>query len=406
MGFMNQQAELVEILRGGLRGIGSQLSRMSEKPECRVTALEGSSLMTGGVVEAAGIPTYVDTDDLSDYSAYGLTLTGWYAFARIAAPEGLAVVAATTVTGAAGYIATVDAEYVDVAVRFETAALSQTVTITWDAGGTSQDKFLFKADDLAIRNLDYRATFYVYDVSDFVTWQFAASTDDAFVENKKYFTQDGDVYTLAEVTAGAAARFYERSVSYALTTDETFQEGKTYYTESGGEYTAAEVTTGEAVTANTYYEQAITYSLTEDAAFADGKTYYAKSGDAYTEAEVTPLDPIVTYYNHSKVVFSGMSRNVTYNLAEIIDCPVEIVCPAIPEDGYGAWFEFQTRMDGTYSVTLTLPEGVKAGTTSTQPFGAGLNVIDLHYISVAGAKSWQLINTKTTLPTETTQEAG
>lgn len=397
MGFMNQYGELIEILRGGLRDIGGRLARMSEKPECRVTGLAGSTLATGGIVEAAGIPTYVGENDLATYAAYGISLTGWYAFARIAAPEGLAVTADTTVSGAAGSIRTVGAEYVDVAVRFETAAMSQLVTVTWDAGGTAQDAFLFRATDLAVRNLDYRVTFYVYDVSDFVTWEYAATSDDAFVENKKYFTEDDGEYTLAEVTAGQPAKYYEKAISYSLTADETFQEGKTYYTESGGEYTEATVTPGEAVTENTYYEQVITYSQTEDTAFDGTKTYYTKSEETYTEAEVTPLDPIVTYYNHSKCIFSGMSRNITYQLDEMIDCPVEIVCPAIPEDGYGAWFEIQTRMDGKYSVTLTLPEGVTAGTTNTQAFDAGLNVIDLHYVSVAGAKTWQLINTCTKL---------
>ena len=80
-----------------------------------------------------------------------------------------------------------------------------------------------------------------------------------------------------------------------------------------------------------------------------------------------------------------------------IDCAVEIRVPEIEEDGYGAWYEIQTRMDGAYSVTLTLPEGVTAGTTTTQAFAAGIDTIDLHYVSVGGAKTWQLINTATKL---------
>lgn len=172
----------------------------------RVTPLMNSVLASGTIIEAVGIPEYVD--DVSDYSAYGLTRTGWYIFARITADDGAKVTANTAVTGAEGYIAAVGEDHVDVAVRFEVAAESQTVTIDW---GNYTDTFAFKATDLAVRNLDYRTTFYVYDADEFVTWE------------------------------------------YALTTDETFQADKYYYTESEGVYTLAEVITGEAVAANTYY---------------------------------------------------------------------------------------------------------------------------------------------------------
>ena len=283
----------------------------AEIPGSRVTSLTQTPLASVSVIESVGIPVYVR--DVSQYSAYGITETGWYTFARIAAKDGIIVTSETTVTGADGNIVTAGADHVDVAVRFEVAAASKTVSVIWN--GSEADTFVFKATDLAVRNLDYRSTFYVYDISEYVT------------------------------------------CSYALTTDTTFQTGKNYYTESGGEYTLAEVTTGASIPAN-------------------------------------------TYYTHSKLTFSGMIRNVTYRLNEIIDCPIEIVLPTVPDDGYGAWFEIQMRFSGSHSITL-LPQDntVKIGTANTQGQTAGINVVDLTYSNVDGIKIWTLLNTHTNIPT-------
>ena len=345
--------------------------------------------------ETVGAPVYVE--DVSEYAGYGITEKGWYIFAKITAPDGKKVTAGTTVTGADGYNATKGDDHVAVAVRFGVAAESKAVRVAWDAD--TVETFVFKATDLAVRNLDYRATFYVYDIADYVSWEFARTTDTTFGEGKKYYLPDGEGgYAEAEVAAGGAVpAYYEKSETYALTADTTFQEGKTYYTKSGDVYTEAAVTVGEAVAADTYYEKTVSYALTEDAAFVSGKTYYTLSEGTYSEAAVTAGDAIVVYYKHSKVIFEGMARNISYRLDEIIDCAVEIRVPEIEEDGYGAWYEIQTRMDGAYSVTLTLPEGVTAGTTTTQAFAAGIDTIDLHYVAVGGAKTWQLINTATKL---------
>lgn len=275
----------------------------------RVTSLTGVPL-NRRTYEAVGIPIYVE--NVAEYSAYGLTETGWYVFARIAAKSGTLVTAQTVVTGAAGYIATVGNDHVDVAVRFEVASLSQEVTVAW---GEQTETFVFRATDLAVRNLDYRTTFYVYNLAPFVTW------------------------------------------TYALTADATFTAGKRYFTLVDGEYIEAEVTTGDTVAEN-------------------------------------------TYYNHSKLHIAGMVRNVTYRLNEMVDAPIEIVLPAVSDDGYGAWFEIQFQYNGSYSVTL-LPEdsAVKIGTTNTQAQTAGINVIDLQYADVNGVKMWTLLNTHTNLPT-------
>ena len=287
----------------------AEIAEITDALPERVTSLTGIQL-NRRTYEAVGIPVYVE--NVAEYSAYGLTETGWYVFARIAAKSGTLVTAQTVVTGAAGYIATVGNDHVDVAVRFEVASISQEVTVAW---GEQTETFVFRATDLAVRNLDYRTTFYVYDLAPFVTW------------------------------------------TYALTADATFTAGKRYFTLVDGAYVEAEVTAGASVPAN-------------------------------------------TYYNHSKLHIAGMVRNVTYRLNEMVDAPIEIVLPVVPDDGYGAWFEIQMQYNTTYSVTL-LPEDntVKGGTTNTQAQTAGINVIDLQYADVNGVKMWTLLNTHTNLPT-------
>ena len=298
-------AEAAEAARDRAEAAAAQL----DVPASRVTSLDAVPLAHSALVEAVGIPVYVS--DVTAYSAYGLTDTGWYTFARINAPDGVTVSAAPTVTGA--HSRYTGGNSVDVAVRFDVASVSRIVTVAWD--GAHTESFVFKATDLAVRNLDYRTTFYVYDLAPFVTW------------------------------------------TYALTADATFQAGKNYYVENDGEYTLAEVTAGEAV-------------------------------------------PADTYYNHSKLHIEGMARNVTYQLDEIVDCASEIVLPAIEDDGHGAWFEFRFRHSGSFSSTL-LPEDetVKVATEHTQAETAGMNMVDLHYMSVAGMKIWRFMNTHSTIPT-------
>ena len=144
------------------------------------------------------------------------------------------------------------------------------------------------------------------------------------------------------------------------------------------------------------------YSLTEDTTFAENKNYYtlgAETGE-YTLAEVTAGEevPADTYYQHSKLHFEGMVQNVTYAYNEIVDAPIEIVLPVIPEDGHGAWYEIQMRYNGSYSMTLLPPEGVKIGTAQTQAQTEGINTVDLQYTAVGGVKMWTLLNTHANIP--------
>lgn len=275
----------------------------------RVTSLNATPLRSGAdIVEAIGIPQYVENPE--DYAAYGLTQTGWYIFARISAPTGRKVTGETSVSGAAGSIVTVGAAYVDVAVRYDVAALAVAVVVTW---GPDTETFVFKATDLAVRNLDYRTTFYIYDIAPFATWEYALTTDATFAAGKSYYNKNGDVYTLAEVTEG----------------------------------------------------------------------------------EAVPAD---TYYNHSKLIFQGMARNVTYQFNEIVDCPQEYILPEIEDDGHGAWYEIRLRHAGSYSSTLTVPEGVKVATEHTQAETAGFNMVDLHYQAIDGVKIWRFMNTHSSIP--------
>lgn len=318
----------------------------------RVTALENSNLASG-VIETIGIPAYVD--DVTEYAEYGITDTGWYIFAQIESENGETVGADTTVTGAAGVKAESGADYVSVAVKFEVAALSKTITVDW---GAATQTYIFKATDLAIRNLDYRTTFYVYDLAPFVSWTFAPTKDATAADGKKYYTKSGNTYTLAELTTGAACVCYYELVdeAYVLTEDATFVDGKTYYTTTDGTtYTAATVTAGEAVP--------------------------------------------TAYYNHSKLTIQGMTRNITYRLDETIDCPSEVILPAIEDETHGCWFEFQLRHSGKYSMTLTVPEGVKVATEHTQAEDTGFNLIDLHYMCIDNIKMWRFMNTHSSIPT-------
>lgn len=275
----------------------------------RVTSLDGTALHQQAPVTVAGVPAYVA--DVADYEEWGLTEAGWYAFARIAPTDGTVVTAGTTVAGAAGHVAEVGADHVDVAVRFGVAAASQEVTVDW--GNGSAETFVFQPTDLAVRNLDYRTTFYIYDLAPFCTWEYKPCEDATFVRLKGYYRLvDGEYVPDPDVVAG----------------------------------------------------------------------------------DPVPAD---TYHVHSKLTLAGMVRNVTYELGTIIDCPVTVELPDIPDDGYGAWYEFQLRHQGSYSMTLSPASGdVKAATDATGSQTTGINIIDLHYASVAGKKVWRLVNTHST----------
>ena len=275
----------------------------------RVTSLDETGLESARVIETVGVPVYVD--DVTQYASYGITEQGWYIFARITAPTGVTVGADASVTGAAGVIMAEGADHIDVAVKFEVAAMSTEVTVDW---GAETETFVFKATDLAIRNLDYRVTFYVYDIAPFCTWE------------------------------------------YALTADTTFASGKYYYTkDENDEYTLAEVTVGDAV-------------------------------------------PVDTYYVHSKVAIEGMTQNITYQCPTPIDCPVEFILPEIEDDTHGAWFECRFRFTGAFSITLTVPTGVKVATEHTQKEKAGINMVDLHYTKIDDVRLWRFMNTASTIP--------
>ena len=370
--------EKTALLQGTLSG------QVTRKRVMKIEPLNGTELAST-MVEVIGAPEYVS--DLSKYAGYSLTEPGWYAFARVYVAR--RSYSAPTVSGAAGYI--VGSDHVDLAVKFAVAAETQVVTINW---GSYEEEICFKATDLAVRNLDYRTTFYVYDIAPFASWTYGATEDSTVAAGKTYYTKSGTEYTEAELTEGNTLMHYYKD-KYELTADETFQSGKTYYTRSGGVYTEATVTEGEAVTADTYYEHS--YVLMEE---EEAVQHYTKSGNDYTAAEDPEEFPPV-YYEHKKLTFEGMTRNVTYCFNELVDAPIEIVLPEIADDGYGAWFEIQMHYKAKYSCELIMPsDDVKAGTAQTQQQTAGINVMDLHYTSVDGRKTWTLINTHSNLPAE------
>lgn len=321
-------------------------------PQRRVKSLNDVEL-TGAVIEAVGNPIFVKEENLTEYAAFGITKKGWYLFARITAPEGVSVSDETTVTGVAGYIATSGNSYLDVAVKFEVAASAKKVTINW---GEEEESFVFRATDLAIRNLDYRVTFYVYDAAKYTIWE------------------------------------------YALTTDTTFEADKYYWIkQEDGTYTEAEVTTGDAIPA--YYTLAEETYTQATGVFEEGVTYYTKSGTEYMATEVTVGETIPAYYVHSHVTFNGMFRNVTYECNTPVDCPVTFILPEINDTDHGCWFEIWCYFTGAFSMTIVPPSSdVKVASEHTQQEQKGINMINLHYADVAGTKVWRFLNTRSTVP--------
>lgn len=278
-------AEEGEYVSTGERASGSEV-----EAQRRVYPLSGSDIETSNIVSAVGSPEYVN--DVTQYSEYGLSETGWYVFARIYAKEGGFV----SVEGADGYVASPGDDHVDVAVRFEVAAVSKSVDIDW---GTCTERFIFQATDLAVRNLDYRVTFYVYEADEFATWEYARSTDAVFV-GTKYYTEDNGVYTQAAVKAHdvvPADTYYTHA--YVVSEDEYFQAGTIYYTKEGSVYTPAEVTAGDPLApegvdpAPVYYVDQ--YTLTTDTRFV-GTRYYAEHDGEYEQIAVKAGDPC-SYYN-------------------------------------------------------------------------------------------------------------
>lgn len=333
------------------------LERLENQLKNRVASLTDVGLAMGSVAEVEGVPAYLAAADLEAYAAYGITEPGWYAFSRISAPEGVVVTGDTAVEGAAGAIIEVGADHVDVAVRFGVTAMGVPVTVTWDADHA--DRVVYKATDLAVRNLDYRTTFYVYDISDYATWEYALTADATFAADKHYYTwgEDG-TYTLAEVTAGEAV--------------------PAYYVQTGED----------------------AYERVDTGVFAADVTYYTLDDGVYTAAEVAVGETVPAYYTHSKLTFAGMVRNVTYKCPVLIDCPLEIVLPEVADDGHGAWFEFQLRHDTARSITLKpSAEGVKATNAgASASITAGFNIVDLHYSEIDGVKLWMLANVHTNIP--------
>lgn len=265
----------------------------SQVHNARVISLTETQLASGSVIEAVGVPAYVG--DVTQYAAYGISETGWYIFARVLTKAGEAIEAGVTVEGADGSIITAGEDHVDIAVRFEVASMSKPVTINW---GTYTETYIFKATDLAVRNLDYRVTFYVYDADQFATWEFARTENKTFV-GTQYFTEESGVYTQAAVKALEDIpedTYYTHA--YVLTEDSVFEADKIYYTktttthstyEEKGMYTwsettydAAEVTVGEDVPAGTYYVD----QWTPATGYFIGTAYYTEDDGEYTQIAV------------------------------------------------------------------------------------------------------------------------
>lgn len=393
----SSQTTLFKILSRMRGDLGRAAEVLEGTAKNRVSSLTDTEIAVSGMsIDVVGIPAYVENPE--EFEDYGLTEAGWYVFLKIESKDATPISASTIIEGADGYIATPGELYLSVAVRFDAAALSRIVVINW---GTYEDAFTVKATDLAVRNLNVMVTYRVYPVDEFATWEYALTADTVFTAEHYYYTRNGEEYEPVPVSAYTIGdpipAYYVQVPAYALTTDTVFASGTDYYTLDGDVYTLATVTEGEAIPVNTYYVATVTYARTEDTAFVEGTTYYTKSGATYVEAEVTAGDPVPAYYGHSKVTFAGMSRNVTYSLDTVVDCPSVFILPEIADDGYGAWFEFRFRHSGSFSSTLVPPSSdVKVASEHTQAETKGVNMVNLHYTTAGGAKVWRFMNTHST----------
>ena len=249
----------------------------SQVNNTRVLSLTETQLASGSVIEAVGVPEYVG--DVTQYAAYGITETGWYIFARVLTKSGEAIEAGVTVEGADGSIITAGEDHVDIAVRFEVASMSRPVTISW---GTYTETYIFKATDLAVRNLDYRTTYYVYDLAPYAEWVYRRSADLVF-SGTKYYVMDNGEYVQAAVKARTpipADTYYTHS--YVMTEDTAFVDGTNYYTKEGTVYTPAEVVAGEEIPASTYYVDQWTLA----SGYFAGKAYYVENNETYEQIAV------------------------------------------------------------------------------------------------------------------------
>lgn len=196
--------------------------------ERRITPIS-ESVDIDHVYETVGCPEYINTSDLIKYSSFGLSESGWYLFARINSRYGESVSEGFSIVGASGVITPlIGSDHVDIAVRFGVIAESQRVIVNW---GASEEIFVFKATDLAIRNLDYRVTFYLYNIDDYCEWTYEITTDTKFVKDKGYYKLiDGqyvkqDVRTDEAIPANMyychkslAIKDFTRNMSYTLDT--------------------------------------------------------------------------------------------------------------------------------------------------------------------------------------------
>lgn len=178
----------------------------------RVVSLDDTYLDCNQTVETVGIPVYVSSESLENYSQFGITDFGWYVFSRVKAKCTVFVEEGFEISGVDGLIEPeIGSDHVDVAIKFGVAAESRKVNINW---GSCSESFIFRATDLAIRNLDQRVTYYVYDISDYATWEFALTTDTTVVEGKRYYILEDEEYKLAELTVGdeiPAETYYKHS---------------------------------------------------------------------------------------------------------------------------------------------------------------------------------------------------
>lgn len=178
--------------------------RLQSTYASRVSSLDSNNV-SDHIVECSGDLTYIDSTNMSQHSEYDLTESGWYAFARISAKPDQKIKSGWSIAGGKYITPSINDTHVDVAVRFGVVAQSQTVIVNW---GDETESFTFKATDLAVRNLDYRVTFYQYDLEPYCTWTWGVASGTATTAKSYYKLIDGEYVKQTGVSGTLPANTY------------------------------------------------------------------------------------------------------------------------------------------------------------------------------------------------------
>lgn len=128
-----------------------------------------SLIADNNVYDVSGVPQYLTTEMAQLYTGKIDAESGWYWFGGVIAPNGMKVE-----KQAFQFYGSKDAmlhgqpndgdDRITVAIRFDALGSPVGFHVKWNSTMQNADPFTFRCTDLAIRNLDYKTTYYVYNL--------------------------------------------------------------------------------------------------------------------------------------------------------------------------------------------------------------------------------------------------